>query len=753
MRDKNRDRPISVKEEFSHMDQYDYALPQKDVTIKDILVITWRYKFLIILMMASCVYLSYYATKHMKPKWQANAQMVVIQRGGNSGNNTFDPSNPSSPLIETPDTQVTMMESDGMAIRTINLLKNEALAAGEPTSSVTYTVPSIESALTVDNPRGTNILNVSMIANNPDEAAKLANTVCDAMVAWKTEIAQSSIQTYISTLKSRTDQAKKAMDAVEQKELQFKNTHHLVDLSSQTEAELKRFQTQQQNVDQLQQQVAAQQALADSQEQQLKSIDASIMTGTGIRDDTLVAALQTKLNDLEMQRVQAAQKYTEAYPGILPDLDQQIADVKTRLHDAIQNTLNNQQGSLQTQGALLDNYNNAETTLISLQAQLNAAVHQKALFKKATMHIPAITMDYAQLSQASDLAKTQYAAAKGLLDSARFDLGKVGPNVQVMQQAVPSLTPVSPNVKKIMMIGTLVGIFLCFGLILILEQSDKRLRSIDDVLGMLNGPVVGTMPKLKGSQIRRISKGDIPPEVTESCSLTRAHLGLALRKHHGPDSLENRVFLFTSAMKGEGKSMIAFSMAQSFARSGKTVILVDADIRRPSQNKLFNTEEPIGLANVIEGDVTLDQALVSTDIPQLTVLHSGSSQRNPSELLSQKKMGEIIVALRKEAEIVIIDSPACSVVADALFLAPLTDTIFYIIGMGTIHEDILKDIAAELGATTASMFFFVNRAAGRVHTGYGSSYYYYYSGIGSNRNGKQGITALPAPQENEESAK
>jgi capsular exopolysaccharide synthesis family protein len=730
------------------MDQYENALPQSDITIRDLLWVAWRHKWMILFLLAASLCLAYLLTKRMKPKWQADALMIVIQRGNNTQNNMIDPSNPASPLVETPDTQISMLESDGMAIRTINQLKNDALAAGHPTDSVKYSIADIENAMTVNNPKGTNILQVSMSAENPEEAAKLANTVCKAMVQWKTEIAQSSIQTFASTLESRAAQAKKAMDVAAQKELQFKNTHHLVDLSSQTEAELKRFQIQQQNVDQLQQQVSSQKALVNALENQLSTINASIKTGVGIRDDTLVASLQTKLNDLEMQRVDAAQKYTDAYPGILPDLDKQILDVQSRLHDAIRSTLNNQRPSLQSQGALLDTYNTAETTLISEQAQLNAAVKQKETFKKATLHIPEMTMNYAQLSQASDLARSQYASAQALLNSTRFDEGKVGPNVQIMQEASVPITPFSPNVKRNMLLGGLAGVFLSFGVVLMLEQSDQRLRNFDDARGFLTGPIIGSLPPLTRRQLKSISHGEFPVPVVEACGLARAHLGLALRKRKDMLQPEHGVILITSAMQGEGKSLTAFTMAQSYARSGKSVILVDADIRCPEQNNLFNTAEPSGLANVIEGNLPLDEALVSTDIETLSVLHSGHSERNPSELFSQPQVAEIVDSLRKEADIVIIDSPACSVVADALFLAPLADTIFFVIGMGTVNENALRDSASELASTTPGvMVYFINRVSGYLRTGYGSSYNYSAS---ASRNGMQRPPSLPAPDDNEE---
>jgi capsular exopolysaccharide synthesis family protein len=336
-------------------------------------------------------------------------------------------------------------------------------------------------------------------------------------------------------------------------------------------------------------------------------------------------------------------------------------------------------------------------------------------------------MEYARLARNTELTRRIYGELQGALNAARLDQVVQAANINLIGSGEPYVPqePFLPNRTRDLAFGGAIGLFLAILSVLLLEQSDNRLRNMDTARRIAPGPVVGALPRLSRSQMDHLMDGSQSASAIEAYSLARANLALVHRQNANTALWNRQVVLITSAVPGEGKSLTAFQIAHSMARTGRQVILVDADMRRPTQNDLFNTDEPVGLADVLSGVMTLNEALVSSEQENLLVLHSGTPRQNPTDLVSTERMAETIAALRAEADVVVIDTPACSVVADALILAPYADCILHVIGAGQVDEDIVRETAAALqSASPKTLAFFVNRAP-REKTATYSNYYRY----------------------------
>jgi len=217
-----------------------------------------------------------------------------------------------------------------------------------------------------------------------------------------------------------------------------------------------------------------------------------------------------------------------------------------------------------------------------------------------------------------------------------------------------------------------------------------------------------------------------PPQMLETYNAARAGLSLAMRPEPG-GVVGSQVILVTSTLGSEGKSLTASELAQSFARTGKHVVLVNADMRRPSSLPLLRTGQggTPGLAEVLSGKAPVQDALVKTHLTNLSVLHSGAASCNPIDLFSQLRTGEMIQTLRKVADIVVIDTPPAGVVADALVLAPYADSILYVVAIGMADADSIQNTAAALASNAPNkLSYFVNRAPQpRTASSYYRDYY------------------------------
>lgn len=187
---------------------------------------------------------------------------------------------------------------------------------------------------------------------------------------------------------------------------------------------------------------------------------------------------------------------------------------------------------------------------------------------------------------------------------------------------------------------------------------------------------------------------------------------------------ELRVIMFTSAGPGEGKSTTTANTAVAMAQSGKRVIIIDCDLRKPVQHKIFGKRNR-GVTNILVEDRSVAELIQDTDIDNLQVLTSGPIPPNPSELLGSAKMREIISEAKRLADIVIIDAPPTVAVTDACVLAAKVDGIVLVLNSQAIRPEMAQK-AKEL--LTKANGHILGVILNRVEIEEEHAYYYYYYG-------------------------
>ena len=186
---------------------------------------------------------------------------------------------------------------------------------------------------------------------------------------------------------------------------------------------------------------------------------------------------------------------------------------------------------------------------------------------------------------------------------------------------------------------------------------------------------------------------------------------------------ELKSIMFTSSGPGEGKSTTIANTAVALAQSGKNVILMDCDLRKPVQHKIFGKKNR-GITNILVEDVSADNFLQETEIENLRILTSGPIPPNPSELLGSRKMQELLDYLKTQSDYLIIDAPPVIAVTDACVLASKVDGITLVVNSGTIRPEMAqkaKDLLVKAKGHVLGVI--LNRVEIEEQDGY---YYYYY---------------------------
>ena len=290
----------------------------------------------------------------------------------------------------------------------------------------------------------------------------------------------------------------------------------------------------------------------------------------------------------------------------------------------------------------------------------------------------------------------------------------------VVQQASTPDGPSSPRPVSNVILGILLGALLGVGIAILLETLDNTVKAFDDVVkatGINPIGIIGFDPGAKSSPIAALNQRSVRSEAFRTLRTNLQFVDVDKPPH---------VFVISSALPDEGKSTTCLNLAIAFAQSGAKVCLVDADLRKPSLAGYLGIDGGLGLTNILAGQVKLEDALVLWNRELMTVLPSGPTPPNPSELLGSKQMSALLEQLRKEFDYVIIDGAPLLPVTDSAILGRLTDGIIFVVRFGkTTHEQIQRTIES-LAIVEAHLLGPVVNFVPSGSAGYGYGYGYGY---------------------------
>jgi len=327
--------------------------------------------------------------------------------------------------------------------------------------------------------------------------------------------------------------------------------------------------------------------------------------------------------------------------------------------------------------------------------------------------------------------------------------------ISVVEPAAVPTVPVSPRTTLNLVLAVAVGLSLSIGAVLLLEYLDDTIRSPGEVRALLNAPILAAIGRISGSNYAEKLVADREPR----SPLTEAYR--ALRTNLQFSSLDNpvRTIVVTSAGPSEGKSLTASNLAVVLAQAGLSVMLVDADLRRPVLHKIFGLNNNIGLTTWLVGQSAepatanaatapaaggsrwlepsapgksgpLEPFIQATGISRLRLMTSGPLPPNPAEVLGSARMHQFLEEINQIADIVVLDSPPCVTVTDAVVLSRWVDGVILVMDQKNTSRQGIQRARENLQAVGAKILgAVINRIDPRGSSGYYyASYYstYYY---------------------------
>ena len=394
-----------------------------------------------------------------------------------------------------------------------------------------------------------------------------------------------------------------------------------------------------------------------SAETMLEGLSVAVATQTEI----LVINYASSGPEIAQQRAQAFAEGYLAYrrQQVVEDLETAISQFETRLQ-----AVNQQVSDLTRELNAADSVEERA----SLQVSLNTSVSQLALLEQ----------------QRNEITPPE--------------LVNVG---QVVAPALLPTAPSSPNVSQNAILGLFFGLLAGFAAAVLRERLDDRLRGRQDVESKLGVPVLAVIPRV--SSWRRSAQPYLATRSEPHSVVSEAYKSLRTSTMFVASNKQARILMMTGPHPEEGKTATLANLAVALAQAERRVIAVSADLRRPRLHTFFEVSNDRGVTTMLAGETELSETLQRVGVDKLRIMASGPPPGNPAELLGSEQMGELLEALRANADFVLVDAPPVLGVADATILAPMVDGVILVVDTSKSTRNSVAHAVQQLAQVDAVM--------------------------------------------------
>lgn len=296
-------------------------------------------------------------------------------------------------------------------------------------------------------------------------------------------------------------------------------------------------------------------------------------------------------------------------------------------------------------------------------------------------------------------------------------------NIRVVDKASTPLNPSRPRKELNLLIAFLIGVFGGGGIAFLLESLDQSIRDPEDVKNHIKVPMLAAIALPKEAEDKNAKPEIISAERPHS-TISESYLSLRTSIMFTAVDHKRKAILFTSAGPQEGKTTTAINLAIAMAQAGEKVLLLDADLRQPRVESVFDFGVEHGLSEILAGTEQFDNVVHETWVENLYLLASGRIPPNPSELLGSEKMRKLLGNIEKQYDRVIIDSPPILAVTDPVILSGLVDGVVIVVRAGNTNRNAVLKAKEMIEAVKSSNL--LGAVLTMVETKRSGGHYYYY---------------------------
>ncbi|MBC5993348.1 GumC family protein [Pontibacter cellulosilyticus] len=537
------------------------------------------------------------------------------------------------------------------------------------------------------------VLTISLTDAVPEKGVAIVDRLIEVYnkeaVEDKNQIAANTIQFIDERLKYLTEE----LSTVEKDVEAYKRQNELTDVSSEAKMYLERASEYNSQLSELEIQIDVLNSIETYLKKQQNQFEL-VPSTLSIQDATLINLIG-KFNELQLER-QRLLRTTQPGNPIVVNVNDQLANLRTNI---------------------LENLGNIKSSLAITRNNLRANSSQ---FESRIQKVPGIERELLEINRQQSIKEGLYLYLLQKREESALSLAATVSNSMVIDSATAGDLPVKPKKQLIYLLAFLVGLGVPFAFIYIRDMLDDKVKETKDIESATATPVLGEIAHNYSGETMVVTKKSRGP-VAELFRLIRANLQFAAA------GKENKVILVTSSMSGEGKTFFSINLAASLVLTGKKVVVIGFDLRRPRLSQSLDIVNDIGVSNYLISDYLPVEDIIKP-VPELNgldIIGSGPIPPNPTELMLLPKVDKLIEELKGLYDYIIIDTSPVGQVADALALAPHIDSSIYLVRYNYTHKNQLS-IIDDIYKNKKLVHPMIVLNDARKENGYGYGYGYGY---------------------------
>lgn len=357
---------------------------------------------------------------------------------------------------------------------------------------------------------------------------------------------------------------------------------------------------------------------------------------------------------------------------------------------------------------------------------LNNLNKQGSLINSRLYGAPKKERQYREVQRKQSIKEQLYLYLLQKREETALMLGVADPNAKVIDTATSEYNSISPKKTLTYLAAGFLGLFIPVGVMIILGMLDTKIHTREDVEKVLNIPIIGDIPKIQGntSKQRYLIKNQDFSSIAEAFRILRTNLDFIIPNNESNNN-KGKVIFVTSTIAHEGKSLISSNLATALAHANKKTLIIGMDVRAPGLKPYIGVRGKFGVTNfIVNNDLNPRDLIVRNEnISNLDIISSGDIAPNPSELLMNKRVSELVDFAKENYEYIIVDTAAFSKVTDTLIISNLADAFIYVIRANYLDKRLLKYIKAiHKDNRIPNISLLVNGISFKKSYGYGYGY-------------------------------
>ncbi|NJM66469.1 MAG: polysaccharide biosynthesis tyrosine autokinase [Acaryochloris sp. RU_4_1] len=626
-------------------------------------------------------------------------------------------------------TEAEILRSEPIIRQTITSLKLQD-EDGQPLTSEVFL-----EALNVTNIKDTDILKVSYKSTDPQEAVDVVNQLMQDYRAnniTTNRAEAASARQYIEQQVPLVSAKLRRLDVALR---QFKEENGITDLKEEARVQAEVTGKQQTEFSEIQSEMVNANTRAQALRNKLGMTTSEARQVNDLSQSPGVKKILEESQANEILLAETRTLYGSEHPNVLALVDKQ-AELKSLLSrevgQIIGNTTSQPLRNLtagQSQQKLTDALVDAEVERLGLEQQAIALTNNQKDYKRKQKFLPRLEQHLVAIERDKLVAQTTYEGLLKALQEIQISENQNIGNVRIVATAPLPKEPIAPRKVFNLAVGMLLGSLLGIGAALLLEAMDTSIKTVQEAKDIFKYTVLGNIPFLKDAEkvsrkgLERptpdlIVRDNPRSSVSESYRMLQANLKFLSSDHRV------QVFVVTSSIPKEGKSTVVANLALALAELGNRVLIIDADLRRPSQHQVWELPNTVGLSNVLVEQQGWATAIRQED-DHLNILTAGVIPPNPVPLIDSHHMAVLLEEFHQAYDYILIDSPPLAVAADALLLGKMTDGILLVTRPGLVDTGSAQSSKETLEKSGQKVLGLVIN--GVIPENEPDSYYYYYA--------------------------